>query len=195
MKKVISIVGAGGKTTLAHSLARKYQSNGDTVLLTTMTHMKIEDDTDLSGDFQIIRDQLAECGYCMAGLPCRDDAVKMCGLPEDLLRKLLREVDVTIIEADGAKHHSVKYPAAHEPVILPFTTDVIVVMGTWDIGKKCKDAVFRHELMERELGISPEAVVDEEMICLLERVYANKLKQTGFCGRLHYVRREEPVSF
>lgn len=61
---------------------------------------------------------------------------KMCGLPYDLLDRLIKDMpqalDYVIIEADGAKHHSLKYPAADEPVIYPLTTDVIIVLGTWE---------------------------------------------------------------
>ena len=47
MEKVISIVGAGGKTTLVHKLAREYHRRGKGVLVTTTTHMYVEADTDL----------------------------------------------------------------------------------------------------------------------------------------------------
>ena len=47
MEKVISIVGAGGKTTLVHKLAREYHRSGKGVLVTTTTHMYVEADTDL----------------------------------------------------------------------------------------------------------------------------------------------------
>ena len=36
MEKVISIVGAGGKTTLVHKLAREYHRRGKGVLVTTV---------------------------------------------------------------------------------------------------------------------------------------------------------------
>ena len=39
MEKVISIVGAGGKTTLVHKLAREYHRRGKGVLVTTTTHI------------------------------------------------------------------------------------------------------------------------------------------------------------
>ena len=57
MEKVISIVGAGGKTTLVHKLAREYHRSGKGVLVTTTTHMYVEADTDLSCDFFALRDK------------------------------------------------------------------------------------------------------------------------------------------
>ena len=66
MEKVISIVGAGGKTTLVHKLAREYHRSGKGVLVTTTTHMYVEADTDLSCDFFALRDKIIKDGYCMA---------------------------------------------------------------------------------------------------------------------------------
>ena len=66
MEKVISIVGAGDKTTLVHKLAREYHRSGKGVLVTTTTHMYVEADTDLSCDFFALRDKIIKDGYCMA---------------------------------------------------------------------------------------------------------------------------------
>ena len=113
---------------------------------------------------------------------------KMCGLPYDLLDKLIKDMpqalDYVIIEADGAKHHSLKYPAADEPVIYPLTTDVIIVLGTWEKGKLCKDVVFRYELMQNELGMAEDVVVDDSVIDTLRQVYVKKLRDSGFKGHL-----------
>lgn len=192
MEKVISIVGAGGKTTLVHKLAREYHRKGKGVLVTTTTHMYVEADTDLSCDFFALRDKIIKDGYCMAGKKISGQNIsgqsKMCGLPYDLLDKLIKDMpqalDYVIIEADGAKHHSLKYPAADEPVIYPLTTDVIIVLGTWEKGRLCKDVVFRHELMQKELGTEPDAVVDDSVIDMLRQVYVRKLRDSGFEGRI-----------
>ena len=187
MEKVISIVGAGGKTTLVHKLAREYHRKGKGVLVTTTTHMYVEADTDLSCDFFALRDKIIKDGYCMAGQKISGQP-KMCGLPYDLLDKLIKDMpqalDYVIIEADGAKHHSLKYPAADEPVIYPGTTDVIIVLGTWEKGRPCKDVVFRYELMQKELGTEPDAVVDDSVIDKLRQVYVRKLRDSGFEGRI-----------
>ena len=194
MEKVISIVGAGGKTTLVHKLAREYHRSGKGVLVTTTTHMYVEADTDLSCDFFALRDKIIKDGYCMAGQKISEQKIseqsksKMCGLPYDLLDKLIKDMpqalDYVIIEADGAKHHSLKYPAADEPVIYPLTTDVIIVLGTWEKGKLCKDVVFRYELMQNELGMAEDVVVDDSVIDTLRQVYVKKLRDSGFKGRI-----------
>ena len=192
MEKVISIVGAGGKTTLVHKLAREYHRSGKGVLVTTTTHMYVEADTDLSCDFFSLRDKIIKDGYCMAGQKISEQSKpKMCGLPYDLLDKLIKDMpqalDYVIIEADGAKHQSLKYPASDEPVIYPGTTDVIIVLGTWEKGRSCKDVVFRYELMQEELGTAADAVVDDSIIDTLRQVYVRKLRDSGFEGRVSCV--------
>lgn len=207
MKKVISIVGAGGKTTLVHELSKGYRRRGQSVLVTTTTHMLIEADTDLSCDFFVLKNKLKENGYCMAGGKCKAQTSetqqshikqqKMQGIPYDLLDRIIREMsdelDYVIIEADGARHHSLKYPAADEPVIYPGTTDVIIVLGTWEKGKACGDVVFRHELMQQELGIAPERIVDDELIETLRRVYVDKLRNIGFEDHIETIYTSKPV--
>ena len=41
---IISIIGSGGKTTRMKELLLKYKEEGKTVLMTTSTHMRIEED-------------------------------------------------------------------------------------------------------------------------------------------------------
>lgn len=177
------------------------------MLVTTTTHMLIEADTDLSCDFFVLKNKLKENGYCMAGVKCKAQTPetqqshiqqqKMQGIPYNLLDRIIREMsddlDYVIIEADGARHHSLKYPAADEPVIYPGTTDVIIVLGTWEKGKACGNVVFRHELMQQELGIAPERIVDDELIETLRRVYVDKLRKMGVEGHIETIYMSKPV--
>lgn len=142
-KRIISVIGAGGKTTLLHHLAEVYRRKGLRVLVTTTTHMLIEADTDLSCDSFVIKGKLEKNGYCMAGACC-EQPKKICALPREVLCDLYDVADIVLIEADGAKHHSLKYPAVHEPVIVPETTEVILLMGLWELGEPVERAVFRY---------------------------------------------------
>lgn len=103
MKKIISVIGAGGKTTLIHRLAEEYQRKGNAVLVTTTTHMFAEPGTDLSGDAFSIREKLQRDHYCMAGIQCSENPQKMQALPEHTLRELLHYADIVLIEADRSE--------------------------------------------------------------------------------------------
>lgn len=191
MKKIISVIGAGGKTTLIHRLAEEYQRKGNSVLVTTTTHMFAEPGTDLSGDAFSMREKLQRDHYCMAGIQCSENPQKMQALPEHTLRELLHYADIVLIEADGAKHHSLKYPSGVEPVIFSGTTDLYLVLGTWDIGKPCKKVIFRFDEMQKEelirddrelpkRKILPEEAVTEEHIRRILRAYQYRLKEIRY---------------
>ena len=68
---IVAVVGSGGKTTLIKNLAQKYRAEGKTVLVTTTTHMFIEEDTLLTDDAEVIIRALEERGMVMAGVPER----------------------------------------------------------------------------------------------------------------------------
>ncbi|MDO4961823.1 MAG: selenium cofactor biosynthesis protein YqeC [Eubacteriales bacterium] len=189
---VISVVGAGGKTTLIHLLADKFMlesgrpdigNSPASVLITTTTHMYIEQGADLSCDRDLICGKLRQGGIVMAGSPCISEPRKLGRLPSDVFRVAAAHAGLTLIEADGAKHFPAKYPAENEPVIIPETNLIIIVMGLKSIGKKIKDAVFRYELMLAEFSeagiyISPETIVDcELLIKIIEYGYIRKLTE------------------
>ena len=150
MKKIISVIGAGGKTTLIHRLAEEYQRKGNAVLVTTTTHMFAEPGTDLSGDAFSIREKLQRDHYCMAGIQCSENPQKMQALPEHTLRELLHYADIVLIEADGAKHHSLKEELIRDDMELP------------------------------KRKILPEEAVTEEHIHRILRAYRYRLKEIGY---------------
>ena len=172
MKKIISVIGAGGKTSLLHKMSDYYLGKKETVLLTTTTHMMLERDTDISCDIFSIIERIKNDKYCMAGKICDGSNKKIQALP---------------LETDGAKHYSLKYPLESEPVIFEFTTDVYLVLGLWDIGKYCKDVIFRFEDMSFELGTKADEKVTFEHIKQIQKVYEKRLRKLGFKGKLHYI--------
>ena len=189
--KKIAVVGAGGKTTLIHRLAEEYRRKGASVLVTTTTHMLVESDTDLSCDSFAIREKIKRTGYCMAGSLCPGQKQKIGSLPEPVFRDLLTAADYVLIEADGAKHYSLKYPAEHEPVIPAEATDVILVLGSWNLGKPCKDVVFRVEHMTSALGISGDMKADKQMLHWIWQAYEEKLKNMDYQGHFHVLLSEK----
>ena len=94
---IIAVVGSGGKTTLIKKLAEKYRDEGKSVLVTTTTHMFIEEDTLLTDDADTIIQALKENGYVMAGLP---DGIKFKALPEETYAAVCAYADVVLVEAE-----------------------------------------------------------------------------------------------
>ncbi len=158
---IISVVGSGGKTTLIKNLASRYRSEGKTVLVTTTTHMFLEEDTLLTDDAGAILHALKETGYVMAGIP---DGEKIKPLSRETFDAVCPCADVVLVEADGSKRLPLKYPNTEEPVIPENTEEVIVVCGLNAIGEKAKDVCHRLELVKECLGIDDNTVITPEHI-------------------------------
>ena len=203
-KEIISIIGAGGKTTLIHRLADEYRKQNSKVLICTTTHMFREPETDISCNAEQIIAKMEQQGSCMAGKLDGENSDKITTLSEDVLRRAIDHADVTLIEADGSKHLPVKYPGAHEPVIYPYSTKIILVMGLWTLGEPIKKTVFRYEELIKRFGWREEDGLTFEMLNVIIRDgYMKKLlteensieMQILFTekvnGELHYIGYEE----
>ena len=153
---IIAVVGSGGKTTLIKKLAQQYRSQGNTVFVTTTTHMLIEEDTLLTDETEVIIRALKQTGYAMAGIP---EGVKIKSLSPETFRAVSAHADVVLVEADGSKGLPLKYPNACEPVIPEGTAEIMVVCGLNAIGQKAKAACHRLELVKDCLSIEDETVI------------------------------------
>lgn len=76
-----------------------------------------------------------------------DHAWKLA-MPEDLgeervMKRLLSQFDVILIEADGAKRLPLKVPSDTEPVLIPQTGLIIACVGLTAGGKHFGDSCFR----------------------------------------------------
>lgn len=172
---IISVVGSGGKTTLIKQLSSRYRSEGKTVLVTTTTHMFIEEDTLLTDDTEKIIGVLQETGYAMAGIP---EGEKIKALSRETFDTVCACADVVLVEADGSKRLPLKYPNASEPVIPENTDEILVVCGLNAIGQKAKDVCHRLELVKACLGIEEDTVISAEHVQkLVTEGYLKPLRQ------------------
>lgn len=174
-RPVISVVGAGGKTTTLHRLADEYVRAGVPVIVTTTTHIMREDREYFLPGFseEKIREQLKKTGQVWVGKPA--SCGKLGKLSDTAIENILKWGFPVLIEADGAKRMPAKVPAEHEPVILPCTTHVLSVYGLDSIGKKIEDVVFHPELAEKLLNKKKNECVSEKDIAILAgSVYAGR---------------------
>lgn len=154
---MISIVGAGGKTSLMKRLRDELVSLGLKVVVTTSTHILYEPDEpcDSGEDIERIKGIIDERGYIVIGKknePSATGTVKLSSPGPEALCALNDICDVMLIEADGARMMSIKVPAEHEPVIYPWTDLVISVAGADAIGKRIEDVAYRPEEFAAFLG-------------------------------------------
>ncbi|HLX57702.1 MAG TPA: selenium cofactor biosynthesis protein YqeC [Ktedonobacteraceae bacterium] len=151
-KPLISLVGAGGKTTTMYALARELARQGKRVVTTTTTQifMPTQDETEkliVEAETPILLNMVKAAWkqhhrITVAG--SMNDAIgtrlsesqhagkytgKLFGLQPGILPLLIAQggADAVISEADGARHRMIKAPADYEPVV-PFETNVALLL-------------------------------------------------------------------
>lgn len=176
-RPVISVTGAGGKTTTLHRLADEYADANIPVIVTTTTHIVNERKNFFLPAYseERIKEILIKYGQVWLGDSVSGGKLKKLSDAEfDLLFKIkvcknerMRAEIPVLIEADGAKCMPLKVPADHEPVISSKTTHVLSIYGLDSIGKKIEDCVFRPELAEKLLNKNRTECVKAEDIAEL----------------------------
>ncbi len=178
--EVISLVGAGGKTTLMFALARELTLHEGVVVTTTTTKIFPPSSSDtsyvlVSEDENEIRDFILRKGYEYGHITVVSEKVnssgKLKGINVEQV-KMLRELGVVtfiIIEADGAARRPLKAPDTdYEPVIPQDTTLVIPVVGIDVLGCELNEEhVFRSEIAAKLAGIEVGGNVSLEVITIL----------------------------
>ena len=166
---VISLVGGGGKTTLLYALARHYSAQGQRVLVSTTTHIQ-RPDANYATD-EAARDALWQAGtYAVAGEPAGSGKLTM----PPHLADWMAEADTVLLEADGAKRHPCKAPAAHEPVLLR-SSDIVLSA----VGKPLQDVCLRLEAACTLLAVPPETPLTPALLAKLLASEAGGRKCVG----------------
>ncbi len=156
-RELVSIVGAGGKTTILRTLGEELAATGARVVLTTTT--------------MLAEDQVGEPA-CWSDLPSEVEARLSPGVPlfvvagrvpgkvtgpsRTAVDRIFLEttVDYVMVEADGARKMMIKAPAEHEPVIPEASTAVIITMGFDAIGRSIADVAHRPDRVAALAGLT-----------------------------------------
>jgi len=162
---IVSLVGAGGKTSLMFRLAHELSAAGDSVLTTTTTKIWIPSKDQsaqviVSSAREIIlekaRQILSDALHFTAAAQELSSLKKLKGFKakfiDDLwVSGLFRWI---LVEADGAAGRSLKAPAKHEPVIPILSKRVVGIIGMDAVGKPLnKTWVFRPEIFSDLTGL------------------------------------------
>ena len=155
---IISIVGAGGKTTALFQLARQLLELKPRVLVTATSHLG-NWQTQFA-DHHIIVDEKSDIQLPFAGIILITGKIeneRTTPIPQGVLYWLheLSKADKIplLIEADGSRQISLKAPADHEPPIPDFTEMVLHVSGLSALGKPLSDEnVHRAEIFSQITG-------------------------------------------
>jgi len=177
-KELISLVGAGGKTTLMFRLAKDLAADGKKVVTTTTTKILEpspgetaflfvnRDETKLK---EAVFDYLQKNKYITIASE-RLGLGKLKGVSTGLVNDLWNshEIDYLIIEADGASGRPIKAPREKEPVIPSDTTLVVAILGVDGVGIELNEKnAFQPELISKITGISVGEKMTDEAIAVL----------------------------
>ena len=175
---LITIVGAGGKTTTMYSLASELAYRGKRVITTTTTQIFYPEpgETDtviVAFETPALLKMIDEAWQkyrrlTVAGAVLRTE--KLAGLqPEQPYELLVKScTDVVIVEADGARHRMIKAPSAHEPVIPLQTNVALLMMSAEAINQPLSDTIaHRPELVATVTGINVGDVLSPAVIARL----------------------------
>jgi probable selenium-dependent hydroxylase accessory protein YqeC len=179
-KDVISIVGAGGKTTLMFALSRELSMHEKVVITTTTTKIFPPSSSDtpyllISQEEKEIVDFILKkagaLGHITIASKMLAGSGKLQGINPLLISRLitLSPVNYIIIEADGASRKPLKAPDLFfEPVIPQQTSLVIPVVGIDALGcALSEENVFRSEIASKLTGLSLGKPISAEAIVTL----------------------------
>ena len=150
-REVVSLVGAGGKTTTLLRLGSELFHVGHRVVMTTTTKMGLDQLPDWATVHRP-KETLSATGpvFVIGDI----SGEKVTGVAPEYVDELFGAgvVDHIIVEADGARRRLLKAPAPHEPVI-PLSTTIVVAIASLDaIGRPIREAAHRPELVCRLTG-------------------------------------------
>lgn len=195
-KEIVSIVGAGGKTTTMFRLARERIAQGKRVVTATTTMIALPEPGDtesllVSRDrAEILRNlqtllqshrQVTVAGFYT------DDGTKLKGIPPELVAEIaaLPEVDNVMVEADGAKGKMIKAPALYEPVVPTATNVLIPVVSLEAVGRTLDDeTAHRIESVASLAEMRPGETLTPERIAAVLTHPEGGLKQGPSCARV-----------
>ena len=178
-REAISLVGAGGKTTLMFRLARELVNQKKRVLTTTTTRILEPHANETPVLFvhpdegkikQYVQEHLNQYHHITIAKE-RLESGKLKGVSPNLTVDLWNSVaiDYLIVEADGARGLSVKAPREGEPVIPENSTLVVGILGVDGVGMELREEmVCGAEQVSRLTGIPMGAkITDEAMAALM----------------------------
>jgi probable selenium-dependent hydroxylase accessory protein YqeC len=175
---LISIVGAGGKTTTMYTLAAELAQRGKRVVTTTTTNIYIprqgETDTLIVATETLQMLKMVNDAWkqyrCVTVAGAVIATGKLSGLQPDQPYELLTKggADVVIVEADGARHAMIKAPAEYEPVVPMQTNVALLVMSAEAINQHLNaDIAHRPERIAAVLGIQQGDLLTPQLIARL----------------------------
>jgi len=171
---LVSLVGAGGKTSLMYRLGRELAEGRHPALLTTTTRLayptageaaQVVLGEEVEATLELVEARLAASAPVLAGRTRQDG--KIIGFAPDFVEALRRRLSgATIVaECDGARGKSLKVPKPHEPPVAASTDILVVLVGADCFGRPLLgEDVFDGELVAAVAGVDATGCVDRRVV-------------------------------
>jgi probable selenium-dependent hydroxylase accessory protein YqeC len=177
-REVISLVGAGGKTTLMFRLAKELVHIGKKVVTTTTTKILEPSPEEsryvfVNSENERIKKFVGEQLSFYRNITIAQERLesgKLKGLSPASITELWNseQIEYLIVEADGAAGHPVKAPREEEPVIPSDTTLVVALSGVDGMDLVLKEEnIFRSEQVSRLTGLPLGSRMTDEAMALV----------------------------
>lgn len=195
--RVVTLIGAGGKTSTMYRLAGEMADQNKRVLVTTTTkifYLSEDEKRFIVGDSLpgiMAKLQVKACSgeFVVAGLGVCEG--KIPGLPAEWIDALSESglFDVILVEGDGSARKSLKAPAGHEPVVPATTTLLLPVMGLQVLGQPLGgEMVHRPERFTELTGLQHGEQIG------IEQYFQVFFHQNGYnLGKEKHFRRVVPL--
>jgi probable selenium-dependent hydroxylase accessory protein YqeC len=196
-KGIISLIGAGGKTTLMFRLARELAASGNKILTTTTTQIMMPDKkispislltNSIDELIQKSKAALQKYPHFSAGSQYDQQSGKLKGLRPNMIDELAETglFDYIIVEADGSRQKPLKASDSHEPVLPKSSSMLILLAGMDAVGLPLdEEHVHRAQIIFENTGLERSALIDEGTVF---RVLKTELKKAaGLCNAKEYI--------
>lgn len=194
-RELVSLVGAGGKTTALRLLAGELTAAGGTVLATTTTALRLRELEGLGRMVMAEEDEELEARLTQALARGRTAAAargplpggKVRGLTPDAVDELWRRrlADRVLVEADGSAGRPLKAFAAHEPQLPADTSVVAQLAGLSALGRPLRgESIHRAALLAAALGVAAGSEVTPAVFAAALRLQLRRLRELAPRARI-----------
>lgn len=171
--RILTLVGAGGKTSLLCALGRAFAAGQQKrTLLTTTTHILRPENVPGCAlveqeNAELLSDIFSEHALAALGIPCAVTAqgTKWEAPSMDFLRQIREIPDRILCEGDGSRRLPVKIPRPGEPVFYPGTDAVLGVIGLSCLHRTPAEVLFGADSQASVLSL-PERIDPDFLLAL-----------------------------
>ena len=160
--KLTAIIGGGGKTTLLYKFSSHLAETGNSVLVTTTTHLAWPPGAGMNfispKSAAELKNTAVKGQIVLAGYPAENE--RMTGLRPELLKEAAEYFDFIVYEADGSRHMPLKYHRSGEPPLAENTGLVMQVAGLSALDRPAGEVLHGQAVSE----FSEKQIITEENI-------------------------------